>query len=175
MKVKKSGANYSLDVILPAEQHYAHESFGSGDFPMVAVSPDNDITFKNICGGMKLLLKGSQAVTSVSIEGKDGEKISGAAAVIAYTDGSRPLIMMAENASTTVTLDCGSGVQLDEDTATEFIITLPPLSFQKGFKATVSTSDNQTHVIETDKEQEIVRSTLLVMPEIPRPPRRWAL
>ena len=165
VKVKKSGANYSLDVVLPAEQHYAHESFGSGDFPMVAVSPDNDITFKNICGGMKLLLKGSQAVTSVSIEGKDGEKISGAAAVIAYTDGSRPLIMMAENASTTVTLDCGSGVQLDEDTATEFIITLPPLSFQKGFKATVSTSDNQTHVIETDKEQEIVRSTLLVMPE----------
>jgi hypothetical protein len=44
----KSDVNYTLDVVIPAEQTYAGNSFGNGYFPMVAVSEDNDITFKNI-------------------------------------------------------------------------------------------------------------------------------
>lgn len=162
----KSGSNYTLDVILPTEQTYVAESFGDGAMPMVAVSETNNITFRNVCGGMKLQLKGTQKVASIKVEGKNGELLSGAATVTAYTDETKPAITMASGASTSVTLDCGSGVLLNESTATEFIVALPPVLFSKGFTVTVTDIAGQVYTVETEKANSIIRSSLLVMPEI---------
>ena len=161
----KSGNDYTLDVILPAEQTYAAESFGNGFFPMVAVSSDYDITFKNVCGGVKLLLKGTQKVASIRLQGKNSEKLSGAATLTAYADPElKPAITMASGASTSVTLNCGDGIQLNESTATAFIISLPPVLFSKGFTVTVTDSDSKTYTVETDKANTVLRSSILVMP-----------
>ena len=166
IKCAKIGDNYAIDVVLPTEQTYEADSFGGGAWPMVAVSKDNDITFKNVCGGMKLLLKGTQKVTSIKIQGKNNEKLSGAATVTAYTDETKPAITMASGASTSVTLDCGSGIQLNESTATEFIIALPPVLFSKGFTVTVTDDSGNPYTVETDKANTVLRSSLLVMPDI---------
>ena len=162
----KSGDNYALEVVLPAEQTYEENSFGNGTWPMVAVSEDNNITFKNVCGGIKLQLKGTQIVKSITIQGKNNEKLAGAATVTAYTDETKPAIVMAQNTSTTVTLNCGEGVKLKENTITEFIISLPPVVFTKGFSVNVVFDKNNLQVIHTDKENEVLRSSLLVMPEV---------
>ncbi|MBO5419880.1 MAG: hypothetical protein J6A22_07320 [Bacteroidales bacterium] len=162
----KSGDNYTLSVVLPSEQTYAAESFGNGSMAMVAVSEDNDITFRNVLGGMKIQLKGTQKVKSIKLEGKNNEKLSGAATVTAYTDETKPAITMASGASTSVILDCGSGVQLNESTATEFIIALPPVLFSKGFTMTVIDDAGNEQTIQTDKENSVLRSSLLVMPEV---------
>ena len=164
VETQKLGSNYSLSVSLPAEQIYAEDSFGNGSMAMVAVSEDNNITFKNVLGGMKLQLKGSQKVTSIQLVGKNSEKLSGAATVTAYTDETKPAITMSSGASTSVTLDCGSGVQLNESAATEFIIALPPVLFSNGFTVTVTDSESQTYTVETDKANTVLRSSLLVMP-----------
>lgn len=58
----KADKGYSLEVVLPAEQTYTAESFATNLFPMVAVSEDNDITFNNICGALKVQLMGIQQV-----------------------------------------------------------------------------------------------------------------
>lgn len=161
----KSGDNYAMTVTLPTEQTYEPDSFGNGSLPMVAVSEDNDITFKNVCGGMKLQLKGTQKVAAIRLEGKNSEKLSGPATVTAYTDGeTKPAITMASGASTSVTLNCGSGIQLNESTATEFIIALPPVLFSKGFTVVVTDADGKTYTVETDKANTIVRSSILNMP-----------
>ena len=162
----KSGNNYALNVVLPSEQTYAPESFGNGSMAMVAVSEDNNITFRNILGGMKLQLRGTQKVVSIKLEGKNSEILSGEATVTAYTDGSKPSISMASNASISVTLRCDPAVQLNENTATEFIIALPPTVFTKGFTVTVTDYDGKTYKVDTDKKNEIIRSSLLVMPEV---------
>lgn len=162
----RSESGYLLDIDLPQEQIYASESFGSGAFPMVAVSEDNDITFRNVCGGIKLQIKGTQKVASVQIEGNNGEKLAGAAVVAAYADGGDPAIVLADNAATSVTLTCPEAVQLSESTAAEFIIVLPPLTFSKGFIVSIKDSEGQTHTIDTDKSNSILRSNLLVMPEV---------
>ena len=39
---------------------------------MAAVSEDNDLTFRNVCGGIKLLFKGTGRIASIKIEGKNG-------------------------------------------------------------------------------------------------------
>ena len=162
----KSGNNYALNVVLPSEQTYAAESFGNGSMAMVAVSENNNITFKNVLGGIKLQLCGTQKVKSIKLEGKNNEKLSGAATVTAYTDETKPAITMASGASASVTLNCGSGIQLNESTATEFIIALPPVLFSKGFTVTVTDDAGNEQTIETDKENAVLRSSLIIMPEV---------
>ena len=166
----KSGEYYALDVVLPAEQTYVEGSFSNGSMAMVAVSEDNNITFKNVLGGMKLQLKGTLKVTSITIQGKNNEVLSGAATVIAYTDGeTKPAITMTgiDSASKSVTLDCGSeGVQLNENTATEFIIALPPVVFTEGFAVIITDSEGNEQIVVTDKENKVFRSSLLMMPEV---------
>ena len=164
IEAEKSGNNYALNVVLPSEQTYAVESFGNGSMAMVAVSEDNDITFRNVLGGMKLQLRGTQKVKSIKLEGKNNEKLSGAATVTAYTDETKPAITMASGASKTITLNCGSGVQLNESTATEFIVALPPVLFSKGFTVTITDTESKTYTVETDKANAVLRSSILAMP-----------
>lgn len=164
IKCLKSGANYALEVNLPAEQTYVPDSFANGSMAMVAVSESNNITFKNVLGGIKLQLKGTQKVASIKIEGKNNEKLSGSATVTAYTDENKPAITMASGASKSVTLNCGSGVQLNESTATEFIISLPPVLFSQGFTVTVADTGYNTYTVETDKANTVLRSSILTMP-----------
>ena len=167
VSAEKRNTGYELDVVLPSEQTYAPDSFGNGSFPMAAVSADTDLTFKNICGGIKLQLKGTCKVESIVIEGNNGELLSGTAYVTVYTDEEAvPSITMAADASNSVILNCGDGVQLNETTATEFIISLPPTTFTKGFAITVTDTDGGTQTIETSKENEVLRSSLLKMPEV---------
>ena len=153
-------------VVLPQTQTYAQESFGNGAFPMLAVSLNKELTFRNVCGGMKLQLKGNQKVTSIAVKGNDGEKLAGKAAVTAYVDGSNPVIEMSDSAYTSVILDCGEGVQLDEKVATSFIIALPPVEFSKGFEVTVTDAEGNTNTIKTEVQNTVLRSSLLTMPAI---------
>ena len=167
VEAEKSGDNYALNVVLPSEQTYAAESFGNGAMAMVAVSESNNITFRNVLGGMKLQLKGIQKVATITLLGRNNEKLSGSAVVTAYAgDETKPSIAMSDGASTLVTLDCGSGVQLNESTATEFIIALPPVLFSKGFIVKVADTEGNEHTFGTDKPNEVKRSSLLVMPEV---------
>ena len=165
------GSAYKIEnVMLPAIQNYSRNSFGNGSFPMVAMTDNEDdylLRFKNVLGAVKLQLKGSKAVKSIKIEGKNGEILSGSAVVTVYSDNQIPSIAMigSDKSSESVTLNCGEGVQLNNSLSTEFIIALPPVTFSKGFIATVIYTDNTRQAIEAAVENAILRSSILVMPE----------
>ena len=166
INIEKSGDNYELDVVLPSEQTYSEGSFANGAMPMVAVRPNNNITFKNVCGGMKLKLKGSQKIISIKVEGKNNELLSGPAILTAYTNNAKPTITMLSEAYTSVSLDCGLGVQLNESTPTEFIIVIPPVNFNKGLVVTLTDEQKNEYKIETDKSNKVLRSSILAMPTV---------
>ena len=157
---------YALDVNIPELQTYTKDSFGPGSFPMISVSENDNIPFKNICGAIKLQLKGGQKVTSIRLEGKNNEKIAGPAVVKASIPNIAPSITMSDDAATSITLNCENGVQLNEEATEEFIISLPPTDFSKGFIVTVTDSGSQTYVIEAEKQNSVMRSALLVMPAV---------
>ena len=73
---------------------------------------------------------------------------------------------MSSNASTSTTLDCGDGVQLNEDTSTNFIISLPPVSFTKGFNVIITDGENTSVTLETNETNAVLRSSLLKMPVV---------
>lgn len=157
---------YTLTGIdLPQTQYYEQGSFSNGSFPMVALSEENNLTFMNVCGGIKFLFKGSKSVQQIRFAGKNKEQLAGTASVLAYVYGKDPVVTMTKGVYD-IYLDCGKGVQLDAKKPTEFIISLPPMTFSKGFTAKVTYTDGTTETMETDKENTIYRSKLTVMPEI---------
>ena len=170
--LEDEGPVYEIDGFsLPAEQNYAEGSFANGAFPMVAVTEtlsDHKLKFKNLLGALKLQLKGTQTVKSITVKGRNNEKLSGAATVTAYASNLAPAITMTatDEASKSVTLDCGDGVQLSESTATDFIIALPPVLFSQGFTVTVTDSDEQTYEITAKVANTVLRSSVLTMPAI---------
>ena len=169
--VKEDGSvtSYQITgVTIPSVQTYAAESFADESFLMAALTSsldDRNFDFKNLCGALRLQLKGTATVKKIELEGNDGELISGDVTATLYADGTTPSVTMNSGAVTVVTLDCGEGVQLNEDTATEFLITIPPAAFEKGFTATITCLEGLAKV-ETSKANAVRRSYIHTMPEI---------
>ena len=158
-------------VIIPQEQIYTAASFANGSFPMVAVTEtisDHNLKFKNVLGALRLRLKGTQTLKSISVRGKNGERLSGAAVVTVSENNLTPAISMiaTDDASRSVTLNCGDGVQLSESTVTDFIISLPPVVFSKGFTVDITDTDDKIQKITAYAENTVLRSTVLTMPSL---------
>lgn len=135
---------------------------------MVAVTgstSDKNLSFKNVLGGLKLQLKGTVKIASITVTGNNNEILYGAATVTAQ-NGNTPTIALSDASAKTVKLNCGSGVQLNTTTATAFIIALPPMTMSGGFKVVATDTQGKQMEIKTTKSQTITRSSLLRMPEV---------
>ena len=154
-----------------AVQKYTPNTFANGAFPMVAMNGDlesNRLDFKNVLGVIKLQFKGNAYVKSVKVEGKNGEILSGKAAVTVYTDGQNPEVSMlgTSDEDKCVALECSSTVHLSETEATEFHLALPPVTFSNGFVVTVTDVYGNVKTVESTASNTVSRSTVLAMPEI---------
>lgn len=144
--IEKSGVSYVISgVELPATQTYAAGSFGNGAFPMATVTSsteDMNLKFKNVLGGLKLQLKGTATITSITVTGNNNEILCGDAEVTT-TYGGVPSVVLSDASAKTVTLGCGAGVTLDSETATPFIIALPPITMTGGFTVVVTDKEGK--------------------------------
>lgn len=164
-----SGSYLLTGMNIPATQKYVEASFDEESFPMAAVSAlgSSELSFMNICGVIKLQLKGKEAIRKITIKGNDGESLSGSASVKVYADGTAPSLTMDDGAGASVTLDCGTnGVQLKQDAAVPFLITLPPTAFAKGFTVTVTDVKGGHMEVSTSKKNTVSRSGILRMPVV---------
>lgn len=152
-------------VTFPSEQKYVAGSFSDEAFPMVAVTSDKNLSFKNVGGVLKLSLTGSYSVSSITLTGNSGELLSGPATVTLGPDGI-PSVTMSDDASTSVTLLCDPAVELDPEKATDFNISIPPTVFEEGFNISIIDSYGESRGKSTDKLNKVERSKMLVMPEL---------
>ncbi len=163
---------YSLmGLVFPTTQKYTAGSFANGAFPMVAVTTgvgDKSFAMKNILGAIKLQLTGRCSVKSITVSGNNFESVAGSAQSVRFSADGNPIVNMSadEPSATSVTLDCGEGVELSSSSATDFVISLVPTVFEYGFTVTVVDTDGMSYQIVATAENEIQRSKVLVMPEI---------
>lgn len=161
----KMNANGELSIVLPSVQKYAESSFGLGSNTMVAVTEDKSDTFlqfKNLCGYIVVGLYGEGTVRSLSLQGNDGEKIAGTAAVVARY-GKSPEITMSSTATEIITVDCGeNGIVLgsSENYATEFWFCVPPVTFENGFSVTITDIDGATVVKDVQSSMTVNRNVI---------------
>ena len=160
-----------ISLTMPAVQQYAEGSFGLGANTMVAVttgSSDYFLAFKNLCGFLVVKLYGEGSVKSVSIKGNNGEKLAGPATVTA-SHGSAPTLAFGDDATETITIDCGAGVTLGSDAshATEFWFCIPPVSFSKGFTITATNTEGWSMVKSTSTSRKVERNIKTGMSALP--------
>ncbi len=160
-----------VSLTLPATQVYNHtytNSFGAGANTMMAVTEntsDNFLAFKNLCGYLKLKFYGEDVtVKSVTIKGNNSEKIAGSATVtMAY--GGEPTIVMGDDATNTITIDCGEGVALssDSENPTIFWAVIPEVTFEGGITITVTDTNGQTFTKSTTNAVPITNNMIQPM------------
>ena len=160
-----------INLTYPVTQKYGVNSFGKDANIMVAAgthNSDDNLYFRNACGYLVIKLYGSTKVKSITLSSVNGtDKIAGSAVVVASSDAA-PVVTLADEASTAVTLDCsngGEGVQLggDKEHPTEFWFALPPVSFTDGIKITVNDVNGNTYTKQTSNEVNIVRNEVQPM------------
>ena len=154
-----------ITVNLPTEQHYAENTFGLGANTMVSVTSDNFLQYKNVGGYLMLKLYGKGvSVSSITLKGNNGEKLAGKASVTMPLDGM-PTAVMADDATTEITLICESPIQLGAtaEESTQFWFVVPPMTFEKGFTITVKGAAAGTFEKSTSKSIAIERNKLSKM------------
>jgi len=128
--VAKDGDNYIVSAVFPAEQSFKDGSFGTNVYPMVAVSDGLNFGFRNVAGMIHIPLKGTATITKVTVESQN-HKLAGNYQVTASADAV-PTMEMASDATNKITLDCGTGVTLNENTALGFDFVLPVGTYEGG-------------------------------------------
>lgn len=165
---KISDVDQKISLTLPTTQTYKAGSFGIGANPMVAVTDNDFLAFKNICGYLKLKLYGDNiSVASVAIQGNNGEPLAGLGKVTADVDAV-PSIVMDASATGVVTLNCAEPVLIGSSSSdfTEFIIAVPPTTFTGGFKITVTDALGGVYEKTTTNSTTITRGNLKPMPAL---------
>lgn len=169
-------SNGVITLDLPSTQHYAENTYGLGDNTMVAVTEDVDDTFlkfKNVGGCLKLQLYGKDiAVQSIVLIGNNNEKIAGSATITAASCKT-PVVKMADDATTYITLDCGEkGVKIGRsaEEATAFWMVVPPTTFDKGFTVIVTDMNDEIYVHNTNNkivvERNVIKSMTAIEPQM---------
>lgn len=157
-----------ISLELPAVQNYVAGSFGEGANTMVAVAEkdSNVLSFKNVCGYLRLNLWGSGVVKSIKLVGNDGEILAGAATVEASASAAPAVTLTGSTAA--ITLDCGEGVALGAtaEEATPFWFVVPAQVFEKGFTVIVTDVDGHEMVKSTTISREVKVNTVYTMDAI---------
>lgn len=143
---------------LPSIQTYAAGKFNA---PMYAESETELLPFKNICGVLCFSLKGNTTdkvkyITIIANEGVCGKfTMNSDAKTLILSSSTNPV-----EYSRTVSLDCGKGIQLDNTTATNFYIYLPPNTYTAGMKIIITTTDSKVFEKITTASATIERNNI---------------
>ena len=150
-----------LTIDLPAIQDYAINSYGLGSNTMVAVTEStasHTFCFKNICGYLVIKLYGEGVVKSISFTGNNDEHLAGTAIVTASYN-QPPTYQLNDDAVRTLILDCGAGVELENDVnkAKAFWLAIPPQVFSNGFTIEITGPAGNSVVKTTNQARAIQR------------------
>ncbi len=169
-----------MTITLPSEQSYRENSFGPGANVMTSATEDNNLLFKNVGGYLVLKFYGEGvSVSSIKLEGNNGELLSGKATVTHAVEGV-PSVTMATDAGTSITLNCPTPVELGttKEDATLFWLVVPPTKFTGGFTLTVMDANGGEFVKKTTANLTIARNGVLrispieVKPVVPLDPNK---
>ena len=149
--------NYTM----PDEVEYTEGSFAVGSNPMLSGTKevfDGSFTMKNLCGVMKLRLKGGFQLARLELT--FDSPVSGPG----HTYRGNNTITMDGNsaADKKVAMVCSSPVQLQQDTFTDFYFVLPPADYD-GFSIKAIHPEGGFSIKEVESSFNITRSQITTL------------
>ncbi len=184
-----------VEISLPSVQKYAPHSFAKDYNPAIAVTKDEVLRFKNICGLLQLNLTGDIKVSKITVEDLGGAKLWGTAQTWYRwnSQGETQYILEMQNDigygigsvhnnsdasirdGSTITLVCDTPVQLSSE-PTDFYLAIPrqvqqwtelPEALSKGFILTIYDENGKAvYIQKTTEDNTIHRSMVREMPVI---------
>ena len=153
----------AISAELPAVQTAAGDgTFAAGVNLSAAVAENGNLQFENLCGLVTLTLSSvpeGYSLESVTLEGRNGEKISGEVSV------SVPDLkaVAGENAGTSVTLAAAEGSYLS---AEAYVFTVIPATFSNGIRVTFDYGEKGKAEIVTDQALTVNAGENHVLPAL---------
>ena len=126
--VAKNEKGFIVNTVIPTKQAFAVGSFAKDAYPMVAVSEDNDFAFKNVGTIIVLPLKGEHKIVKATLTSKN-HNIAGNATITVAGNNWVPTADVT-NGENAVVVDCGEGVELKADKATNFYFVFAPGTYE---------------------------------------------
>ncbi len=147
-----------VNVTLPAMQTYVENSIH--EFPMYAESSNNTLSFKNLCGALKLHLTANVNISSIAVTAAN--EINGIFSVD-YNNGSPQLVHLTSGSATT-TLTCATAQNITN--GKDFFIYLPA-GIYTGLQIQVNTDDGLYCIKTANTDIHVNRSqyTLITLGE----------
>ena len=162
---------------LPATQTLTQTgTFANGANPMAAYGTDENLYFKNLCGGLDVRLLGDNIhVSGIRITGAEGEKLNGTFTVDCSANEPALMVGQGTNGTNIVTLNCDVTLT-STTTAQEFFIVLPVGALAQGFTMEVLDGENiictkqlQTNLAQIVRNEVKRFNPLLIVNETPVP------
>jgi hypothetical protein len=153
-----------VNITLPSTQTYVDGSIH--EFPMYAESNDNQLSFKNLCGVLKLhLTKANTSISTITITAASETMINGTFSVSYNHTTNVPALAYSANGTNTTTLTCATPQSIAGD-GKDFYIYLPEGSYS-GLQIQMNTDDNRYCVKTANIAINVTRSqyTLITLGE----------
>ena len=153
-----------LYLSLPDRQEMKRNtSVGEESFPMISVSEDQTLAFRNLCAVLKVSFTGNYGIESIKFRPNDpSTPVSGKACVSLDGDPLEPRLVMLEGGSHELTLDC-HGCWVYNEIPTDFLMTVPAQTYRGGFTLEIETTLG-TVTRSTDQDVTFRRSELRAVP-----------
>ena len=154
----QAGASCDGGVItatLPATQTAVAGSFANLLNLSVAKTTDTHLHFKNVCALVAVDLQKYFEVTSIKLEGGNGEDLAGTLSISFDGEGT-PVVNSITDASKSITLSNGGAV-LEEGV---YYFVVAPGTYSSGFKITLTDSSSRTKEIEETASVPLARAKL---------------
>ena len=158
----QSAGDGKLIFNIPAVQKYQKKTFATDVVPMVTkFKSGEELYFKNACGGLVIKVKGVEKIKSMRLVAYEqtGVEAKIAGQCLVDMNAEEYVITPEISASTSISIDCGSGVQLNESEPVAFHFALAPATYH-GFRVVMMSEDGKFMVKETDKELNIKRANI---------------
>lgn len=140
---------------------YMYAQLSSSEFSETPV-----FTFKHVTGLLAIDLVGDETVTSIKVTAPTSNYLYGTISNLAYSSAGviSYSSFTTSGRGTSVTLDCGKGVALDETKPERFYIPIPQKNYTK-LTLAISTASGKTKTIASTKACNVEKGKLYTLPE----------
>ena len=163
---------FDLDQLtLLGTQTYAENSFAAGANPMVAKSSSTELSFKNVCGLLKLELYSATAcnVANITLTSSKSDEMLWGTGNVVLTEGIEgiPSLEGLSNGSNALTLNCnGTAMSVESANPSSYFFVVPANTLSSGFTVKVTDTDGKTWTKTTSQNTTISRNQITKMPSL---------
>ena len=144
-----------LTMTLPSEQKAVAGSFDKNVFPCVATSRDFNLSFRNVCGGVKFCVS-KAGVSKVVFKGNLSEPLAGTVKVGLKGESNIPFVSECLEPQTEITLSASNGQTLE--VGTWYHLVALPTRLTKGYSMVLYFIDGHSELVSSNNTVEIKRS-----------------